>query len=788
MPRIAAILLLVAFALPAGAQPQALPAAQLRKIKGATVYVKVAYGPLRGSGSGFVVHAADGSGYIVTNEHVVSPTADELLSLLPGAMRKPAVEVVFHSGTAAEWTAKAEILYTHEKDDLAILRVRAAKAIPEPLSLTGADKLPETTPVFVCGFPFGDDLAAGAKNPEISIGVASVSSNRTDERGKVAAVQLNGALNPGNSGGPVVSQAGDLVGVAVRTVKGAGIGFAVPPDKVRRIVDEVHFAPPIASWVDGPPRKVRLESRILDARGRIKRLLVVVAPAPEVGASPDVVSKMTGAKSYTPTQSAGVASMEFPVPATSHYWVQYVWVDGNGTNHRTTALELASERETAEQDAARFERPGLLDPPTSPPPKNGCGVLGLVDDKDRELPAVAAFLAPTPQGQIDVEELNRIAPQSVGQKFTVDILTNGDSGGFGDGPSLHGYDRRKSMPQGLDFVVDRSLALRADRRALNGLFIAVRITGTIQNPSKAQNWKLFVVEELGYVGLDGAVLATFRRTEPWESRRTQPSPGAPSPRSGGSPKSREPLPPDAYPLGSAELQKNSYQQFVAQDPAVFGRRHRFAVVFFGKSAGVLRQDGRPIDSTKLHVKSPETGTPMSSISFFASREQYDKVWTALKNQPNREVTCVFEFQPVQFLRSAYNAPTTECVVHAIEFRERPDAVERVTVAADWSNAGVALPKDAVTHDPTKPRADARPPNTPAPAMPPTPRAVPAPGAAPAEPPEVATSLGVRVASFLAVIAILGAFVWACLRFTGASTAARGERPRPADRRDRRRRG
>lgn len=92
-------------------------------------------------------------------------------------------------------------------------------------------------PVYVFGFPFGRILTTGKGGPAITVGKGSVSSIRKNEQGKLAVVQIDGALNPGNSGGPVVDARGRLVGVAVATIRGANnIGLAIPPDELRELL------------------------------------------------------------------------------------------------------------------------------------------------------------------------------------------------------------------------------------------------------------------------------------------------------------------------------------------------------------------------------------------------------------------------------------------------------------------------------------------------------------------------------------------------------------------------
>jgi S1-C subfamily serine protease len=87
-------------------------------------------------------------------------------------------------------------------------------------------------PVFILGFPFGKMLSMNKSNPSITINKGTVSSLRENDRGQMKAVQIDGALNPGNSGGPVVDDHGRLVGVAVATIEGSGIGLAIAPEEL----------------------------------------------------------------------------------------------------------------------------------------------------------------------------------------------------------------------------------------------------------------------------------------------------------------------------------------------------------------------------------------------------------------------------------------------------------------------------------------------------------------------------------------------------------------------------
>jgi hypothetical protein len=86
-------------------------------------------------------------------------------------------------------------------------------------------------PVYILGFPFGQQVTFRKGSPEITIGKGSISAIRRDDRDQVAYVQIDGeTFNPGNSGGPVVDSKGRLVGVAVMSHKSHRLHLAIPAE------------------------------------------------------------------------------------------------------------------------------------------------------------------------------------------------------------------------------------------------------------------------------------------------------------------------------------------------------------------------------------------------------------------------------------------------------------------------------------------------------------------------------------------------------------------------------
>jgi S1-C subfamily serine protease len=263
-----------------------IPAKLLEHLKSATIFVKVEGRGFAASGSGFVTKVQGDTAYIATNAHVIDPQIEievkpprggglpgmpRLGPRFPGGMprgpvgpRGPGIPppfgrpqasddeetrkiliplgdaditLVLWSGTRKEQTYPAEVIASDRERDLAILKITGCRDLPKPIDCSQALKLQETMPIYVFGFPFGDNLAPNkGSNPAITVGKGSVSSIRRDERDEVVYVQIDGALNPGNSGGPVVDSQGRLVGIAVKTIRGAGIGLAIPANKLTALL------------------------------------------------------------------------------------------------------------------------------------------------------------------------------------------------------------------------------------------------------------------------------------------------------------------------------------------------------------------------------------------------------------------------------------------------------------------------------------------------------------------------------------------------------------------------
>lgn len=240
----------------------ALPTRTLQALKEGTVFIRAGGD---NTGSGFVVEVDDDTVYCITNAHVVGRKGED-------------VRVVLDSGTERARVFQAKVAAFDEDVDLAVLTFTADNP-PTPLRFSRDYDVPETTPVFVLGFPFGQLLSAN-KTPEVTVSRASIAAQRRDADGIIEHLQLDGELNPGNSGGPIVDSDGKVVGVAVAKLNQTNISFGISVQSVQLLlagrIRGLRFTPASGDQANAI---VSVEVRVLDPLERIRTIWLLTAPA-----------------------------------------------------------------------------------------------------------------------------------------------------------------------------------------------------------------------------------------------------------------------------------------------------------------------------------------------------------------------------------------------------------------------------------------------------------------------------------------------------------------------------
>ncbi len=177
---------------------------------------------IKGVGTGVII---DEKGTILTNLHVVA-----------GAER---VGVEFVDGTKSE----AEVLSTDPNNDLAVLRPSTIPDDMVPATLKSTAKLQPGDEVIAVGNPFGigvsvsDGIISGLRRSYMTEGKTILSN----------LIQFDAAANPGNSGGPLVTTDGEVIGIVTGILNPTnqrvfiGIGFAVPIENAARAAGESPF-------------------------------------------------------------------------------------------------------------------------------------------------------------------------------------------------------------------------------------------------------------------------------------------------------------------------------------------------------------------------------------------------------------------------------------------------------------------------------------------------------------------------------------------------------------------
>jgi serine protease Do len=321
----------------------------------------------RGVGSGFIISA---DGYLLTNHHVVEG-ADEIYVTLTDKRE-----------------LRGKLVGSDRRTDVALVKVEAGGLPHLPIGNPARLRVGEW--VMAIGSPFGLDNT-------VTAGIVSAKGRDTGDY--LPFIQTDVAVNPGNSGGPLLNLAGEVVGINSqiysRTGGFMGISFAIPIDEAMRVADQLRDTGRVTRGRIGVgiaevTKDVAEALGLARASGALVRSVEAGSPAErggiEVG---DIITQFDG---RTIERSSDLPRLVGGTRPGSQAKVQ-VWRKGVNRDLTVTVAELEPER------SARSGRPG----PSEGTDKSGANALGLVvadipEDRRQQLRIKQGVLVETADG------------------------------------------------------------------------------------------------------------------------------------------------------------------------------------------------------------------------------------------------------------------------------------------------------------------------------------------------------------------------------------------------------
>ncbi len=242
------------------------------------------FGPGRGlheqdQGSGVIV---DADGYIITNYHVVDHATDVSVELSDGSKHP------------------AQVVGTDPATDLAVLKIGAANLTVAPWGKSADMEVGD--PVLAIGNPFG--LAH-----TVTAGILSATERHAvvEHIDYKDFLQTDAAVNPGNSGGPLVNMKGQIIGINTAIVGPTyqGVSFAIPSDLVHQVYDQlIKSGKVVRGWLGVSMQELTPEE--VEKRGVSGALVSGVlagSPAAAAGLKPgDIITKWNKRKVSGPAE------------------------------------------------------------------------------------------------------------------------------------------------------------------------------------------------------------------------------------------------------------------------------------------------------------------------------------------------------------------------------------------------------------------------------------------------------------------------------------------------------
>jgi serine protease Do len=359
----------------------------------------------RGQGAGFVISK---DGYALTNHHVVD-----------GATRIS----VFVGDDHAE--IEADLVGSDERSDIALLKLRSSRTDWPTVPLADSDAVKVGDFVVAIGSPFGLEQS-------VSLGIVSARGRRdiapSGRQGLYDFLQTDASINPGNSGGPLLDLQGAVVGInAAVNAAGAGIGFAIPINMVKRMLPSlVTHGRFRRSWIGVSIQDVAPDVApglgLRAAQGALVREVVPGGPADKAGlVAGDVITAFEG----RPVRDAN----ELPLLA------------GEAGVDASVVLDVVRERQTLQRKVTLGSHPDNDKPRAAAsahepaPKKSGDGSLGIsvvsLDADDR----ARLGLAPDTAGA-RVTKVRPFSPAGFAGLDVDDVIVDVNGGAIDDARTL----------------------------------------------------------------------------------------------------------------------------------------------------------------------------------------------------------------------------------------------------------------------------------------------------------------------------------------------------------------
>ena len=326
--------------------------------------------PAQGMGSGFIVSP---DGFIVTNAHVVDGASEVTVKLTD----------------RREFTAK--VIGTDKRTDIALIKIEAKNLPALDMSVKPMVKRGEW--VIAIGSPFGFENS-------VSAGVVSGVHRALPNGQMVPFIQTDVAVNPGNSGGPLLNAAGQVVGVNSQIYSRSGgymgLSFAIPVDVAMKVADQLKTHGKVAHGrlgigIQGMDQSLAQSFGLTDSNGALVGNVEKESPADKAGfKSGDVIRKIDNVAVSDSTDVTSRIGNTAPGTAIK----VEVWRGGKPLELAATVGTLDDGKVAkASDDAEARGKLGVAVRPLTPEERKSSGTTGLVVEKSAGAAAKAGVQA-----------------------------------------------------------------------------------------------------------------------------------------------------------------------------------------------------------------------------------------------------------------------------------------------------------------------------------------------------------------------------------------------------------